>query len=47
VLAIIGFLGIAWTARKEKESNYTSLSIFVAFIVLSLFQTFNPQYSNG
>lgn len=46
-LAIIGFLGLAWTAKKEKTSNYISLTIFVALVVISLFQTFNPEFSNG
>jgi hydroxylaminobenzene mutase len=47
VLAIIGFLGWAWTAKREKGINFISGLLFVALVIMSLFQTFNPQFSNG
>ena len=47
VLAIIGFLGWAWTAKREKMTNLISGALFAALLILSFFQTFNPQYSNG
>lgn len=47
VLAIIGFLGWAWTAKKERATNIVSALLFVALILISLFQTFNPEFSNG
>lgn len=47
VLAIIGFLGWAWTAKKVRIINWISLMLFLALLLISLFQTFNPQYSNG
>jgi len=47
VLAIIGFLGWVWTAKKERIMNFISLLLLIAILVVSLFQTFNPQYSNG
>ena len=47
VLAIIGFLGWAWTTKREKSINFISGFLFVALVIMSLFQTFNPQFSNG
>jgi hypothetical protein len=47
VLAIIGFLGWSWTAKKEKFTNVISTAVFLILLLLSLFQTFYPQYSNG
>jgi hydroxylaminobenzene mutase len=47
VLAIIGFLGWAWTAKKEQAINFISGLLFVVLVLISLFQTFNPEYSNG
>jgi hypothetical protein len=47
VLAIIGFLGWVWTAKKERITNVISSVLLVAILLISLFQTFNPQYSNG
>ena len=47
VLAIIGFLGWVWTTKKERIMNFISLILLIAILVISLFQTFNPQYSNG
>jgi len=47
LLAIIGFLGCTWTAKKEKASNLISLAVFVVLLLISVFQTFNPEYSNG
>jgi len=47
VLAIIGFLGWVWTAKKERITNFISSALFVAILLISFFQTFNPQYSNG
>jgi hydroxylaminobenzene mutase len=47
VLAIIGFLGWAWTTNKERAVNFISALLFVALLLISLFQTFNPQFSNG
>jgi hydroxylaminobenzene mutase len=47
VLAIIGFLGWAWTAKREKSINFISALLFVALVIMSLFQTFNPEFSNG
>jgi len=36
-----------WTAKKERIMNFISLLLLIAILVISLFQTFNPQYSNG
>ena len=47
VLAIIGFLGWAWTAKKERIMNITSSILLAALLLISLFQTFNPEFSNG
>ncbi|MEI7565703.1 MAG: hypothetical protein WCJ12_08465 [Burkholderiaceae bacterium] len=47
LLAIIGFLGWGWTAKKERITNFISSVLLVAILLISLFQTFNPQYSNG
>ena len=47
ILAIIGFLGWAWTVKKERTMNFVSFTLFVALLVISLFQTFNPEFSNG
>jgi len=47
VLVIIGFLGWVWTAKKERITNFISSVLFVAILLISFFQTFNPQYSNG
>ena len=47
ILAIIGFLGWAWTAKKERIMNSAALILFVALLLISLFQTFNPEFSNG
>ena len=47
VLAIIGFLGWVWTSKKERITNFISSVLFIAILLISLFQTFNPQYSNG
>lgn len=46
-LAIVGFLDCTWTNRKERITNGISLALFLLLVCLSLFQTFNPQYSNG
>lgn len=47
ILAIIGFLGWAWTTKKERIMNSAALILFVALLLISLFQTFNPEFSNG
>lgn len=47
ILAIIGFLGWAWTAKKERITNFISLALLLALLLVSLFQTFNPEFSNG
>jgi len=47
ILAIIGFLGWAWTAKKERTMNFISLVLLLALLLISLFQTFNPEFSNG
>jgi hydroxylaminobenzene mutase len=47
ILAIIGFLGWAWTAKKERIVNFISLALLLALLLISLFQTFNPEFSNG
>jgi len=47
VLAIIGFLGWVWTTKKERITNFISSVLLVAILLISLFQTFHPQYSNG
>ena len=47
LLAIVGFLGWSWTNSKEKLVNSISSILFALLIVISLFQTFNPEYSNG
>ncbi|MBU3601801.1 hypothetical protein [Polynucleobacter sp. AM-25C3] len=47
ILAIIGFLGWAWTSKKERATNFIALMLLIALLVISLFQTFNPEFSNG
>lgn len=47
LIAIVGFLGLSWTSKKVKVTNYVSLTAFVIILAISLFQTFNPEYSNG
>ena len=47
VLAIIGLLGWTWTVRKEKGINFISGFLFIVLVIISIFQTFNPEYSNG
>jgi hydroxylaminobenzene mutase len=47
VLAIIGFLGWAWTVKKERIVNIISALLFIVILLISLFQTFNPEFSNG
>ena len=47
LLAIIGFLRWGWTAKKERITNFISSVLLVAILLISLFQTFHPQYSNG
>ena len=47
VLAIIGFLGWAWTAKKERIMNFISIALLIVLLLISLFQTFNPEFSNG
>ncbi len=47
LLVIVGFLGWSWTNSKEKIANSISFILFLLLIVISLFQTFNPEYSNG
>ncbi len=47
LLAIVGFLGIVWTNRSGKIVNTISLILFLILLMISFFQTFNPEYSNG
>lgn len=47
ILAIIGFLGWAWTSKKERATNFISLMLLIALVLISFFQTFNPEFSNG
>ena len=47
LLAIVGFLKYDFLVRRVKTLNYTSLALFLACIGIALFQTFNPEYSNG
>lgn len=47
LLAIVGFLGIVWTNRSGKIVNAISLILFLILLMISFFQTFNPEYSNG
>ena len=47
LLAIIGLMGCSWTNTKVKITNFTSLVLFLILLILSLFQTFNPEFSNG
>jgi hydroxylaminobenzene mutase len=47
LLAIVGFLKYDFLVRRDKTINYTSLALFMACIGIALFQTFNPEYSNG
>lgn len=47
LLAIIGLINCSWTNSKVKVVNLISLVLFIGLFLLSLFQTFNPQYSNG
>jgi hydroxylaminobenzene mutase len=47
LLAIVGFLKYDFLVSRVKTINYTSLALFLVCIGISLFQTFNPEYSNG
>jgi len=47
ILAIIGFLGWTWTAKKERTVSFLSSALLLALLLISLFQTFNPEFSNG
>lgn len=47
LLAIVGLMGCVWTNRKVRIVNSTTLAIFLVLLVISLYQTFNPEYSNG
>jgi hydroxylaminobenzene mutase len=46
-LAIAGFLKYDCLVRRAKVMNGVSLALFLACIGIALFQTFNPEYSNG
>jgi hypothetical protein len=47
LLAILGLLGKELTNKQAKWLDIFSLLAFVAILGISLFQTFNPEYSNG
>jgi hydroxylaminobenzene mutase len=47
LLAIAGFLKYDCLVRRVKTMNFASLVLFLACIGIALFQTFNPEYSNG
>jgi hypothetical protein len=47
LLIIVGLLRSECLAKKEKVINFISLVLFLAGIAITLFLTFNPQYSNG
>lgn len=47
ILAIVGFLGWVWTRKKERATNAISLLLLIVLLLISLFQTFNPEFSNG
>jgi hydroxylaminobenzene mutase len=47
LLAIVGFLKYDCFTRRAKTMNCTSFVLFMACIGIALFQTFNPEYSNG
>ncbi len=47
LLAIVGLLRCECLARRAKVINFFSLILFLAGIGITLFLTFNPQYSNG
>jgi hypothetical protein len=47
LLAIIGFMKPNSINKKTKLLNTLSLILFIAILAISLFQTFNPEYSNG
>jgi hydroxylaminobenzene mutase len=47
LLAIIGFIKLDSINQKTKLLNAISLILFLAILGISLFQTFNPEYSNG
>jgi hydroxylaminobenzene mutase len=47
LLAIAGFLKYDCLVRRVKLMNGASLVLFLACIGIALFQTFNPEYSNG
>ncbi|WP_293597338.1 hypothetical protein [Polynucleobacter sp. 35-46-11] len=47
ILAIVGFLGWVWTSKKERVTNVISLMLLITLLLISLFQTFNPEFSNG
>jgi len=47
LLAIVGLLRCECLARRAKVINFISSVLFLAGIGITLFLTFNPQYSNG
>jgi hypothetical protein len=47
LLAILGLVGCTWTNRKKNAVNFASLVIFLLLLLISLYQTFNPEFSNG
>ncbi len=47
LLAIVGFMNADSVNKKARLINAFSLLSFIALLGISLFQTFNPEYSNG
>ena len=47
LLAIVGFLKSDCLVRRVKLINGVSFALFLACIGIALFQTLNPEYSNG
>jgi hydroxylaminobenzene mutase len=47
LLAIVGFLKCDYLVRRVKLINGVSFALFLACIGIALFQTLNPEYSNG
>ena len=47
ILAIVGLMDCSWTRAKERSLNAASSFVFLAILILSLFQAAYPGYSNG
>lgn len=47
VLAIVGLMNVESLNKKARAVNTFALLSFLIILGISLFQTFNPEYSNG